>query len=113
MSSFGQEPQDGVAPEHNGPILVIPPLPSKRSQWEIWKDRILLVVFVLFCLEIGIILTVAPWTPFWSGNSLLGGFPQLREFLMHDFIRGLVSGLGLINIWMAVAEAVSYRESSN
>jgi hypothetical protein len=67
-------------------------------------------VFVLFCLEIGIILTVAPWTPFWTSNSLLVGFPRVREFLMNGFVRGLISGLGVCDIGLAVAEAVLFRD---
>ena len=47
----------------------------------------------------------------WTDNSLLAGFPQVREFLTYDFVRGLISGLGLVDIWMGVAEAVRYRES--
>lgn len=76
-----------------------------------WLQRTWLVVFVLFCLEIGILLTVCPWTRLWTDNSLLSGVPALKEFLNNNFVRGVVSGLGLINIWMGVAEAVTYRES--
>jgi len=83
---------------------------GKLSRWEVWRNRLLLLVFVLFCLEIGIILTVAPWTSFWPNNSLLIGFPRLREVLMQDFVRGLISGLGLSDIWLAISEAVRYRE---
>jgi hypothetical protein len=111
MSSFGQGPQNGIGPEHNGPVLVIPQ--PKRGKWEIWKGRITLVVFVLFSLEIGIILTVLPWTRIWSENSLLLGFPRLREVLMYDFVRGLISGLGLVDMYMGIAEAVRYRESAD
>lgn len=113
MSSFVQEPPqdqdgDGLAP--NGPVLVMPPpLPPKRPH--LWLQRIWLVVFVLFCLEIGIILTALPWTRIWTDNSLLLGYPQVREFLMRNFVRGLVSGLGLVDIWMGIAEAVRYRET--
>jgi hypothetical protein len=71
----------------------------------------MLIVFVLFCLEIGIILVVLPWTRVWTENSLLLRFPQIQEFLAYDFVRGLISGLGLVDIWMGVAEAVRYRES--
>jgi hypothetical protein len=71
----------------------------------------MLVVFVLFCLEIGILLTVLPWTRIWTENSLLSGFPQLQDFLRNDFIRGLITGLGLVDIWMGIAEAVRYRET--
>lgn len=112
MSSFGEAPQNGGRGEGDGPILVIPKR-SRPSRWEIWKGRVSLVIFVLFCLEIGIVLTVLPWTSVWTTNSLLGPFPQLKAVLVSDFVRGLISGLGLINIWMGIAEAVRYRESAD
>jgi len=110
MSSLGQGPPDRARGEGDGPILVIPRR-SKPSRWEIWKGRISLIIFVLFCLEIGIVLTVLPWTTVWSTNSLLAPFPQLKVFLLSNFVRGLIAGLGLINIWMGISEAVRYRES--
>lgn len=90
---------------------MMPPPARKPTKWQLWRGRIFLVVFVLFCLEIGIILAVLPWTRIWTENSLLVGFPQVREFLTYDFVRGLISGLGLVDIWMGVSEAVRYRES--
>jgi hypothetical protein len=42
---------------------------------------------------------------------LLAGFPQLRQFLMYDFVRGLISGLGLTDIWLAITEIAHYHES--
>jgi len=110
MSSFEQGPQDGIGTGPSAPVLVMPP-PPKPTKGQLWKGRIMLIVFVLFCLEIGIILAVLPWTRVWTENSLLAGFPQIREFLNYDFVRGLISGLGLVDIWMGVAEAVRYRES--
>jgi hypothetical protein len=111
MSSFEQGPQDGNGSKPGGPILMMPPPLHKPTRWQLWRGRIFLVIFVLFCLEVGIILTVLPWTRIWTENSLLMGFPQIRELLMYDFVRGLISGLGLVDIWMGVAEAVRYRES--
>ena len=108
-SSFGHDPQGGMMPERDGPVLVMP-LPRKPKRPRLWVVRLWLVIFVLFCLEVGIILTVLPWTRVWTENSLLLGHPQLREFLMQNFVRGLVSGLGLVDIWMGIAEAVRYRE---
>ena len=110
MSAFAPEqPQEGDGLEARGPVLLMPsPLPPKKPN--LWLQRIWLVVFVLFCLEVGIILTALPWTGIWTNNSLLLGYPRIREFLMQNFVRGLVSGLGLVDIWMGVAEAVRYRE---
>ncbi len=36
---------------------------------------------------------------------------MIKDFLNHNFVRGLVSGLGLVDLWMGVVEAVTYRES--
>jgi len=90
----------------------LPPPAKQPKRPHRWLQRIWLVVFVLFCLEVGIILTVLPWTRLWTDNSLLLRFPSVKEFLNYNFVRGLVSGLGLVDIWMGVAEAVTYRETS-
>jgi hypothetical protein len=109
MSSFAGDPQTSGQPEHNGPVLVMPP-PQKPKRRQLWLKRFWLVVFVLFCLEVGIILTVVPWTRVWAENSLLLGHPRLHDWLQQNFVRGLISGLGLVDIWMGIAEAVRYRE---
>ena len=110
MTSLQRGPEDGDGVKPSGPVLVLPPN-RKPPKWWVWKDRIFLVVFVLFCLEVGIVLTVLPWTAIWTNNSLLMGYPQLRQWVTSNFIRGLISGMGLIDIWMGIAEAVRYRES--
>lgn len=109
MSSFTGDPRGGPRPEGGGPLLVMPPQHEPKRP-SLWMKRLWLVVFVLFCLEVGIILTVLPWTRIWAENSLLLGHPQIHEFLQQNFVRGLVSGLGLIDIWMGIAEAIRYRE---
>ena len=68
------------------------------------------VVLVLFCIELGLALTVLPWLNVWTENSLLAGLPQLREFLGNYFVRGAFTGLGLIDIWIGIWEAVHYRD---
>ena len=109
MSAFADDPRAGGRPDNGGPILVMPP-PQQPKRPNLWVRRLWLIVFVLFCLEVGIMLTVLPWTRIWTENSLLMGHLRLREFMMNNFVRGLVSGLGLVDIWMAIAEAVRYRE---
>ena len=96
------------------PVLLMSPQPrQKPTRWQLWRGRLFLAEFIFVCLLIGIILIVFPWTPLWAGNSLLIGFPRLREVLMNDFVRGLISGLGLVDIWLAISEAVGYREDSD
>jgi len=112
MSFFSYDSPDNARPDSSGPVLLMPP-PHKPTRRQLWTQRIWLVVFVLFCLEIGIILTVLPWTRVWTDNSLLLGYPRVREFAALGFVRGLVSGLGLVDIWLGVSEAVRYREAGD
>jgi len=56
-------------------------------------------------LLVGFILTVAPWTSLWEGNYLLQPYPALRVLLLSSFTRGAVSGLGLVNILLALHDA--------
>ena len=109
MTYFSESSEPTNPVPQSGPVLVMPSA-GKTSRPHRWLQRLWLVVFVLFCLEVGIILTVLPWTRLWSDNSLLAGFPAVKAFFANNFVRGLVSGLGLIDIWMGVAEAVTYRE---
>jgi hypothetical protein len=56
-------------------------------------------------LLVGIILVVAPWTTLWDSNYLLNSHPLVRAILLSSFTRGTVTGLGLVNLVIAVWEA--------
>jgi len=59
---------------------------------------------VVSTLLVGLILAVAPWTALWDANYLLSPHPLLRGLLLSAFTRGAVSGLGLVNIVLALHE---------
>src|SRR3954462_1918453 len=80
------------------------------SSQPLWMRRIILVLFVMFCLQMGMMLLFLPWTPPWSTNSWLAEHFTLRSIVTNYFVRGLVSGLGLVDIFIGVWEAVNYRE---
>lgn len=87
---------------------------SRRSQLgsaQLWARRLGLLVFVLICLELGIALLILPWTHIWTYNNLLLDYPTVRMWAANTFVRGAFSGLGLIDIWLGIWEAVSYREN--
>jgi hypothetical protein len=108
------EPLNTIGPPEStpsrGPVLV-PASPGQAGTEPLWAQRLKLVVFVLFCIELGMLLAVLPWTRVWAENSLLAARPALRAFLQHDFIRGAFTGLGLVDIWLGIREAVTYREN--
>lgn len=55
-------------------------------------------------LLVGLVLVVAPWSTLWDANWLLPPWPELRQFLLSGFVRGAVSGLGLVNVLVALAD---------
>jgi hypothetical protein len=60
---------------------------------------------VISSLLVGTILVIAPWTALWESNYLLHPHPALRAILLNAFTRGSVTGLGLVNIVLALHEA--------
>ena len=109
MNAFSDLPEESRQAPKAAPVLVMPP--HRPTQSQLWMYRIWLVVFVLFCLEVGIVLMVGPWTRAWTDNSLSSSFPALHDFLMNGFVRGAVSGLGLVDFWIGISRAISYRET--
>jgi len=53
---------------------------------------------------VGLVLMVFPWTDAWDSNYLLHPHPLLRTFVLSTFTRGAVTGLGLVNLVLAVQE---------
>ena len=112
MNAFSDLPDKSTDAPKPAPVLVMPPPSvSKASRAQLWVQRFWLVVFVLFSLEVGVILVVGPWTRAWTENSLSSSYPALHQFLMNEFVRGAVTGLGVVDFWIGIARAVSYRES--
>ena len=59
---------------------------------------------ILSSLLVGVVLAVAPWTALWDSNWLLQVWPGLRGLLLSAFTRGAVTGLGLMNVVLALSD---------
>ena len=46
----------------------------------------------------------------WTANGLLERYPAWRAFVLDDFLRGVVSGLGLVDVWMGIGQAIHYHD---
>lgn len=57
--------------------------------------------------EIGFVLIVVPWSAFWDRNYFAQVVPPLAALMTNNFVRGAVSGLGLINVSAGLSELVS------
>jgi hypothetical protein len=61
---------------------------------------------IAFFLEVGLLLIVLPWSAFWERNYFAYALPQLAPLLQNDFIRGGVSGLGVVNLIAGFADLI-------
>ncbi len=84
---------------------------SNPPRGNLWLGRIRALLFVTLCATFGVLLLILPWTSRWTDNPWLLSFPQLRDFVSSGFVRGLSSGLGLLNLWLGFAEAIHYHEN--
>jgi len=95
-------------------VTVLPaPKPATEphhSGLELWLRRITVLLFVFVCAAVGVLLVILPWRAEWTDNFLLLSYPMLRTFLSNGFVRGLCSGLGLLDIWIGFWEAIHYHE---
>jgi hypothetical protein len=80
------------------------------SRLTVWVHRLSLVVLVVFCIELGMLLAILPWTRVWTENSLLVTYPAMGVFLHNNFARGAITGLGLLDVWIGIWEAIHYSD---
>jgi hypothetical protein len=77
----------------------------------IWLQRLSLFVLVLFCVYLGVLVAILPWwTRIWDHNGWMRAHPAIYALAHTGAVRGLISGLGLLDIWIGVSEAVHYRD---
>jgi hypothetical protein len=76
----------------------------------LWLRRMGVLFFVFVCATIGVMLMILPWRAEWTENHLLVPFPALRDFVGNGFVRGVCTGLGVLNVWIGFWEAIQYRE---
>jgi hypothetical protein len=62
------------------------------------------LLLLAYFVEVGLVLLVVPWSPLWDRNYFLDLWPAAAAVTHSNLVRGAVSGLGLINLWAAMAE---------
>ena len=59
---------------------------------------------VLLSMDIfllGVLLILIPWMGYWDHNFFLDKYPGLIPFLLHPSVRGVVTGLGALDVLIA------------
>jgi hypothetical protein len=105
-------PQSGSAPDPNPGSEQAPqaaePQPHRVPRW---LERVELFLRVMLRMCIGLAVCYAPWShTFWDQNPIFLQYPGLGSFAASGAVRGLVSGLGLLNLWIAFQDAIRHRD---
>jgi hypothetical protein len=79
--------------------------------------KITVIVYILISFEIGVLLIIIPWKPYWDDNFFLYFITGklhaawMATFLKHKLVRGAVSGIGVLNILAGLYDTIRFRES--
>jgi hypothetical protein len=59
------------------------------------------VLLSLDLFLLGMLLILLPWMDYWDHNFFLDKYPAIIPFVLHPSLRGVVSGLGALDILLA------------
>ncbi len=72
-------------------------------------SRLLRALFILYVLEAGAFLSLAPWSRLWSLRVVARSPAIVRGLLASPYFRSFLVGVGLLHLWAAVAEIEAWR----
>jgi hypothetical protein len=58
-------------------------------------------------LEVGLLLVIIPWLGFWDNNYFAKAVPTMHGLITNNYVRGAVSGLGLVNVYVGMSELIA------
>lgn len=71
-------------------------------RWRLFFRGFWRALFILYCVEAGLLLTILPWREGWDSLLVELPIPLLRDLLVLPLVRGAVSGFGLVHlVWGA------------
>jgi len=73
-------------------------------------SRSVRILLGLICLEAGVLLVLLPWSPYWDRNFFLQRFPGLVPFVLSPYLRGAVTGLGFLDVFLAGSVFIGRRD---
>lgn len=65
-------------------------------------QRAFRVLVLLAWLELGLLLVLLPWSTLWDSNYFLNRYPALILLALNPYVRGAISGLGIVDSLMAI-----------
>jgi hypothetical protein len=77
-----------------------------------WYHKLGALLLANFCFVIGVVLAVFPWLDWWEANYFSGFSPAWRQIWLNPYLRGAVSGIGLLNVYISFVEIFRLRRFS-
>jgi hypothetical protein len=74
-----------------------------------WYHKIAAILFIVVSFELGVFLLVFPWMRHWEPNYFGTFSPEWYQIWRSAYFRGAVSGVGLVNIYIALVELFRLR----
>jgi len=68
------------------------------------------VLFVIYVLEVGTFLLMAPWSRFWEKKVASQAPATVQPLLYSAYFRGFISGIGLLHLFAAVRQVDAWRK---
>jgi hypothetical protein len=85
--------------------------PRPATGLQRWYEIASSLVLIIFCLEIGLFLMAFPWTEYWERNFFSHIVPEWHRFWDNSYVKGAVSGLGVLNVYISLLEIFNLRRS--
>jgi len=65
------------------------------------------LLLALYLLEAGLLLVITPWSRFWDRNYFTALWPWLDLVMSNPFMKGAVSGVGIVSVLAAIGEILA------
>ena len=101
-------PDNPMQPAQTTPPNTLgPPQANAPQRIPYWLQQAEKFLRVIVRIYLGLLVCLAPWyPPAWDANPIFSQSPGLMHFITQGAVRGLVSGLGLLNLWIALGDAL-------
>ncbi|HEY0427932.1 MAG TPA: hypothetical protein VGC76_09130 [Pyrinomonadaceae bacterium] len=85
-------------------------------------ERVTVILFIALFLMAGVLLTLLPWINIgafgdWGDNYLLAfvsektGLPIIQKAVASGWVRGAITGLGVMNLFLAFWEMAHFKQN--
>ncbi len=97
-------PLDSGREQQALPVPVVLEKPQYR-----WYHKTRAVAFAAICLAVGLFLLVFPWSDWWDDSYFATMGPWWQENWENLYARGAISGIGMVNLCIAMVELFRLR----